>query len=95
LLHKALGHAATRNFAFYPFTPIFNISGQPAMSVPLYWDKNGLPVGIQFAGGFGEEAILLQLAHQLEQASPWISKKPALTPLGLPEIRNDSLKNER
>jgi amidase len=92
LLHKALDVAATRNFSFYPFTPIFNISGQPAMSVPLYWDKSGLPVGIQFAGGLGEEAILLQLAHQLEQASPWITQRPALTQLALPD---SSLKNER
>jgi amidase len=76
VLHKALEHAAGRNFAFYPFTPIFNISGQPAMSVPLYWDANGLPIGIQFAGRFGEEASLLQLAHQLEQACPWQAKKP-------------------
>lgn len=80
LLHKAIEHAATRNFAFYPFTPIFNISGQPAMSVPLYWDKQGLPVGIQFAGRLGEEATLLQLASQLEKAQPWASKKPMLAP---------------
>jgi amidase len=78
LLHKAIEHAATRNFSFYPFTPIFNISGQPAMSVPLYWDKQGLPVGIQFAGKTGDEATLLQLAHQLEQALPWMDKKPVL-----------------
>ncbi len=78
LLHKAIEHAATRNFAFYPFTPIFNISGQPAMSVPLYWDKQGLPVGIQFAGKTGDEATLLQLAAQLEQAQPWVDKKPRL-----------------
>ena len=79
LLHKALDHAAARNFAFYPFTPIFNISGQPAMSVPLYWDKNGLPVGMQFASRVGEEGTLLQLAQQFERACPWANKKPTLT----------------
>jgi amidase len=78
LLRKALEHAAARNFSFYPFTPIFNISGQPAMSVPLYQDKQGLPIGIQFAGRNGEEALLLRLARQLEIAEPWVGKKPAL-----------------
>jgi amidase len=66
-----------RNFALIPYTPIFNVTGQPAMSVPLSWDKNGLPIGIQFAGRVGEDAGLLQLAQQLENAQPWIKKKPA------------------
>jgi amidase len=77
LLQKALDHAAARNFAYYPFTPIFNISGQPAMSVPLYWDQKGLPVGIQFAGRVGGEGMLLQLARQLEVACPWADKRPS------------------
>ncbi len=77
LLRKAMEHAATKNFSFYPFTPIFNISGQPAMSVPLFWDNQGLPIGIQFATRVGEEAVLLQLARQLELARPWV-KKPVL-----------------
>lgn len=71
LLQKALEHAATRNFAFYPFTPIFNISGQPAMSVPLYWNDEKLPIGVQFAAKFGDEETLLQLAAQLEKHHPW------------------------
>jgi len=79
LLHKALEHAATRHFAHYPFTPIFNISGQPAMSVPMYWDDEGLPIGIQFAGRLGDEVTLLQLASQLEQMTPWVGKMPKLT----------------
>jgi amidase len=93
LLHKALERAATRNFSFYPFTPIFNISGQPAMSVPLYWDKNGLPVGIQFAAAKGDEATLLQLALQLEQAAPWADKRPPLAQLALPVLNDSSEKN--
>jgi amidase len=78
LLHKVLDHAASRNFSLYPFTPIFNVSGQPAMSVPLYWDENKLPIGIQFAARFGDEATLLQLAKQLEDANPWFTKQPQL-----------------
>ncbi|MES2217278.1 MAG: amidase [Pseudomonadota bacterium] len=76
LLHKALDHAALRNFAYYPFTPIFNVSGQPAMSVPMYWDAQQLPIGIQFAARYGEELLLLQLAQQIEEAQPWFAKQP-------------------
>ena len=75
LLLKFIQRAGARNFSFAPFTPLFNISGNPAMSVPLYWDKRGLPIGIQFAGRYGEEAELLQLAAQLEEALPWGDKK--------------------
>jgi amidase len=78
LLHKALEHAALKNFAHFPFTPIFNISGQPAMSVPLFWDAQQLPMGIQFAARYGEEATLLQLAQQLEEAQPWFARQPVL-----------------
>jgi amidase len=76
LLQKAMEHAATKHFALYPFTPIFNVSGQPAMSVPLYVDSKGLPIGIQFAARFGEEVTLLQLAKQLEEVNPWFERKP-------------------
>ncbi len=64
---------AARCFEVSPFTPLFNITGQPAMSVPLYWDKQGLPIGIQFAARMGDEKTLLQLAHQLEKAKPWVN----------------------
>src|SRR5262245_55819370 len=63
---------------YSPFAPLFNISGQPAMSVPLHWSKAGLPVGVHFAAKFGDEATLLKLAAQLEQAQPWFDKRPAL-----------------
>ena len=59
-----------------PLTNIANITGQPAMSVPLYWSKDGLPCGVQFIGRYGGEAKLLRLAGQLEKAQPWSGKKP-------------------
>jgi amidase len=64
-------------FTYCPFTPIFNSTGQPAMSLPLHWTANNVPVGVQVAGRFGDESTLLQLAAQLEQARPWSGKRPS------------------
>jgi len=65
-------------FTYVPFTPIFNSTGQPAISLPLHWSTNGLPIGVQLAGRFGDEATLFRLAAQLEQARPWANKRPPL-----------------
>jgi amidase/6-aminohexanoate-cyclic-dimer hydrolase len=61
---------------YMPGTSLFNISGQPAMSVPLAWTGSGLPIGMMFAGRFGDEATLLRLAGQLEQQRPWKMRRP-------------------
>jgi len=75
---QALQPLLDKTFDTIPFTALFNITGQPAMSVPLHWNAAGLPVGVQIAGRFGEDGLLLRLAGQLEQARPWFGRVPAL-----------------
>lgn len=64
--------------AFCPFTGAFNATGQPAISLPLHWTADGLPVGVQAVGRFGDDATLLQLATQLELAQPWFHRTAPL-----------------
>ncbi|MBV9789923.1 MAG: amidase [Chloroflexi bacterium] len=61
------------------FTAMINITGQPAISLPLYQSADGLPIGSHFVGRMGDEATLLRLARQLEEAQPWIDRKPPVS----------------
>ncbi|NML73040.1 amidase [Rhizobium sp. S-51] len=81
-LLKKLGIAdqlAAQTFEFIPWTPVFNVTGQPAMSVPLGWSPEGLPIGMHFVGRFADEEILFNLAGELEQARPWRQKRPVIS----------------
>lgn len=63
---------------YLPVTAIQNATGQPAISLPLAWAQNGTPIGLHFAGRFGDETTLLKLARQLETAQPWANRHPAI-----------------
>jgi amidase len=67
-----------RVFSFMPFSPLPNVTGQPAMSVPLYWNAAGLPIGSQLCARFGDEATLFRVAAQLEAARPWRDRRPPI-----------------
>lgn len=73
-----LSHISPVLRRFMPGTSMFNMSGQPAMSVPLAWSNSGLPIGLSFAARFGDEATLFRLAAQLEQALPWRKRLPSV-----------------
>ena len=63
---------------YVPFTAMQNVTGQPAINLPLHWNKEGLPVGVQFVGRFGDEMTLLKLAAALEKAQPWFDRRPRI-----------------
>jgi amidase len=67
-----------RAISFTPFTPFVNATGVPAMSMPLYWNNEGLPIGSHFIGRYGDEATLIRLASQIEEARPWAQRHPRL-----------------
>jgi amidase len=67
-----------RQKLFTPFTALYNVSGQPAVNVPLYWNPDGLPVGVMLAGRMGEEGTLISLSAQLEAARPWKDRHPPI-----------------
>lgn len=68
-----------RIMSMIAYTPAFNITGQPAISLPLHWTADGLPVGVQFVARLGREDVLLRLAAELERARPWCDRRPPVS----------------
>jgi amidase len=68
----------SRIASFIPYTPQFNMTGQPAVSLPLHWTPGDLPVGVQLVAAYGREDLLVRVASQLEQAAPWSHRRPAV-----------------
>jgi len=68
---KIVDDIVDKNLGWVPYTQLANITGRPAISLPLHWTEEGLPLGVQFVAPLGGESLLIQLAAQLEQAMPW------------------------
>ena len=73
------GVKGTRAAALVPFTPVFNATGQPAVSLPLHHSAAGLPIGVQLVAPYGREDVLIRVAAQLEQAAPWDERRPPVS----------------
>jgi amidase/6-aminohexanoate-cyclic-dimer hydrolase len=67
-----------RVFAYSPYCAVFNASGQPAISLPMHWTADGLPVGVHLAAAFGADELLVSLAGEIEAAAPWMHRRPSL-----------------
>jgi amidase len=67
-----------RQKRFTPYTALYNISGQPSVNLPLFWNSEGLPIGVMLAGRLGDEATLISLSAQIEAARPWRDRHPAI-----------------
>ena len=68
------------NLGWVPYTQLANLTGRPAISVPLHWTDSGLPLGVQFVGPLASDGLLLRLAAQLEEAQPWFQRYPGPDP---------------
>ena len=69
-----------RAFPSGAFTALFNVTGQPAISLPLHWTDEGVPVGVQLVAPFGREDLLIRVAAQLERAAPWAGRRAGVSP---------------
>ena len=72
-------HGIFRAASLVPFTPPFNVTGQPGISLPLHWNDEGLPIGVQLVAAYGREDLLIRLAAQLEAAQPWADRRPPVS----------------
>jgi amidase len=78
LVEGDLKQRTSRLAEITPYVTLFNVTGQPAISLPLHWTPDGVPVGVQLVAGPGREDVLLRVAAQLETAAPWAEQEPVL-----------------
>jgi amidase len=77
-LTKIVDDMIDQNLGWVPYTQLANLTGRPAISLPLHWTAEGVPMGVQFVAPLGGEGRLIRLAAQLEDALPWRERRPAL-----------------